>query len=702
MEVNGLVKRMKRWKVFLGGIILALCTVFFLFVDKKSVFGATDQEVIDVYKEVSSLFKVSSGWLFDDKMREFCWTLVSFLALRVREVEVMVYKILSFNDFFSHSSVTSLINQVKPFILGCFLLAVIFLGYRFITNKIEKREEIITNILLAVTIFLIVPIMMVQLSGVLKIGLGNLNPNSGVPTTLSDRVVKNNVADLVHYGNNNFNLSGASENYIGNVARGTLPKPYNPFYETGTGNLENGNLLPGYFTFNYVDPSARVKPDDFSGVSEKLFSNKVRSNGSGGYVLEEMRENLKVLRIDLGFGGESYYRFHIEWFNIIATLIVVGIAMAITVIKIGRNIFDLAFQKVYAMFTAVTDLSGGQRMKKVLTEIVSTFGVIYIMMFILQLFVLYANWVLEKQSTIGTFGTILLLIAGAWAVIDAPDIVEKTLGIDAGLKSGYAALMGAYAGSRMAGSAVQGVSKGMSGVARGTVIGKRVAQSGYEKAQVKSGHWQANGNNSGGGLGSGESGSGGKGSHSGGSGRNNKGYENSSGSGTGGNNTNSSSSGGSGTNGSSSSSSGSSEKNSGGSGGISGSHSGSESGGSGTSGNNSSLSSSGGSNRGGLSNSETGNGQGGKNNSSSGSGSSGNTSSTASQQTKATKGDTGKTGSKGDKANGGRNSVNDNQQNQDSNNIYRGNNEDPKNAYKSKPESPVIPITRKDSDVRKP
>src|SRR5699024_7339869 len=51
-------------------------------------------------------------------------------------------------------------------------------------------------------------------------------------------------------------------------------------------------------------------------------------------------------------------------------------------------------------------------------------------------------------------------------LIDAPDIVQRTLGIDAGLRSGWQAMMGAYAGTKVAGAGASIAGKGAGKVAK--------------------------------------------------------------------------------------------------------------------------------------------------------------------------------------------------------------------------------------------
>lgn len=112
-----------------------------------------------------------------------------------------------------------------------------------------------------------------------------------------------------------------------------------------------------------------------------VLTNKLVATGNGDqFEVKELRENQIPLTT---LGQESYYRYHVNWFVLIFSLAVTTVALAVTVIKIGRSIFDLAFHQIFGMFIAATDLTGGQRTKKVLVEIMNTFAVIFIMTMLL-------------------------------------------------------------------------------------------------------------------------------------------------------------------------------------------------------------------------------------------------------------------------------------------------------------------------------
>src|SRR5699024_11993432 len=117
--------------------------------------------------------------------------------------------------------------------------------------------------------------------------------------------------------------------------------------------------------------------------------------------------------------------YHVNLKFDISILSVTAYALIITTLIIGHSMFDFAFHQIYAMFTASTDITGGQRLKNVLTEIVSTFAVIFLMIVFLKLFIIYAQSANDLEHEIVIVGVIILLIAGAWALIDALDIVQR-------------------------------------------------------------------------------------------------------------------------------------------------------------------------------------------------------------------------------------------------------------------------------------
>lgn len=423
------MKRIKKMIVSLS----ILLSGFFL--SSQAVFA---DDLAPTYEKLDSILHIDDGWLWNDLLRGLGWGTIRILVWLNNYLERIVTNIVSLNNFYTSPQMASIMTIVRPLVFGLFLVALVVLGYQFMFNKIEKRNEVLLNILLAVSVLVIVPVLMSSLDDVVSYGFNKLNEDTG---TLADGVVKSNVADIEYYASNSFETADSTTNYIGSSS--LPPRPIDKEdASVGTSEYKYGNTLP-------VDDTRLHITEKIEDSGIPLLEQKAVPDGRGDMSVIKLRDNQVPLT---SLGKEAYYRYHVSWTVTIFTLIITAVALSITIIKLGRAIFDLAFHHIFALFVSVTDLTGGQRIKKVLAEIANTFGVMFVMVLILRLFVVYAQWVNGLKPSIGAVGVILMLIAGAWALIDAPDIVQRIMGIDAGLRSGHGAMMGAYAGARLAGA----------------------------------------------------------------------------------------------------------------------------------------------------------------------------------------------------------------------------------------------------------
>lgn len=439
----------------------------------------SDSELLELYEKTDYILHVDDGWIYNDMIRSFLWGIVTSLKWVNNLIEQSVNKIITMNDFYSSPAMQELMKVAKPLVFGLFLIALIVLGFQFMLNKIEKRNEILLNVLMAVSIVVVIPVLMSTANQILGEGLKYVEKEQG---TVAGEMIKSNVADLQYYIDKGFKTDQSVGNkYYGN--KSTPPTPLNKDNPSiGTTDFTNANRLSTKKPNLAVNEKLDIQADKgwFPWTTEKwvedleknnrpaydfLLHQRIPSGTGDGYRVKELAEN-KIPATSLG--QEAYYRWHVNWGVLIVSLLVTTIALVITVVKVGRAIFDLAFHQIFGMFVAVTDLTGGQRIKKVLVEIANTFGVLFVMVFLLKIFMLYSNWVNGLKSDIGAFAVVLLLVAGAWAVIDAPDIVQRIMGIDAGLRSGWQALMGAYAGTKVTGGVAKGVTKGIGAVTKGT------------------------------------------------------------------------------------------------------------------------------------------------------------------------------------------------------------------------------------------
>lgn len=430
-------------------------------------------ELLELYEKFDYILHINDGLFYMNIIRWIGWGIIKSLQWINDFIEDAVYSIVGVQGFYESGAIDDITDVIVPIAFGLFVVSLIILGFQFMMNKIEKREEIILNVLMAASVIFLIPVLVTNMHNVLGFGVDELD---GLSPSLSGNVIQSNIADLSYYMEKEFQTDEEKDNnYYGD--EDLPPLPQSTTHEQGTTDFTYGNTLDernpaveitetidiqedeGWFTWTTEDWVNDLK--DNNPVAYEFMLKKRLPTGEGNKygIVDLNKNNIPGTSI----GREAYYRYHVNWGTIIFTLLVTAFALAITLIKVGRMMFDIVFTMFFGMVVAPTDLTGGQRTKKVLLELANSFGVLLVMVFIMQLFIYYANWVNTLRADIGIIPVILMLIAGAWAVMDAPDIVQRMMGIDAGLRSGYGALMGAAAATSLAGKAGKGAKSMASG-----------------------------------------------------------------------------------------------------------------------------------------------------------------------------------------------------------------------------------------------
>ena len=147
-----------------------------------------------------------------------------------------------------------------------------------------------------------------------------------------------------------------------------------------------------------------------------------------------------------------YYRYNIDFISVIISLGAIGVAFVCIMLKVIRLLFELAFNKFFITLLAFADISDGKRLKEMVKHIIYIFIVIFITAVLTNMYMLYNSWITRSlvANGLGNNGIlkILFIVGGAIAVIDGPNLVERILGIDAGLKSSWGTLMAGYGVAR--------------------------------------------------------------------------------------------------------------------------------------------------------------------------------------------------------------------------------------------------------------
>lgn len=336
-------------------------------------------------------------------LRWLGWLIIRGLAFLVGKLEKVVDSVTFVTDFFDSAGINELIEKFKP-VLGLLLVfSIIFIGYQLMLNKKYDRSKLSMNIILALCVVVVLPIAMTNLNKLTKLGMDEVKGN----VSMVKQIVSNNVTDLYLLDEKGFPLDDK------NNAKDISPK-----------NNMGDNILK-------IDPNEEVDRGKVSGKNKIIFENELIRNKDGG---EELSRINGLFKWD-----DEYYRFHINFFTIMCTLIITAGVLIFTAVKIVKLSIELAFSKVMTTFVAVGDISGGQKLRQSINGIISIFVSIFATTLMLKLYILATAYFSDKLSPVAT---IIAMFASAIFVIDGPNYIEKIFGVDAGLSSAWKALTG--------------------------------------------------------------------------------------------------------------------------------------------------------------------------------------------------------------------------------------------------------------------
>jgi hypothetical protein len=387
------------------------------------------QQILQTLQNYSSLFHLDT--IVMRTLREIGWDLIRALVYIVDMLSSVANALYKLNIFYDNAQVVSFINSFKPVIIALFAISLCVTGYEVMLAQNKQFRKVAINITVAIAIIIILPAGMDQLNNITNAGVSATNSSS---TDTSNTIIKENITDLLLYDKLNFNSDSINQ------------------------LKSNNNILEA--NIRYIDPDELVEPDLFNSMdiqNEDVFKNELVLGEDGTPTIQSLNQSWYTISIL----KEYYYRYSINFINIIVALIAVAIALAFTLFKLGRIIFELGYNKFLAIMVAPTDIGSGQRTKQIINNIISMYVVTFLIAVLLKMYVLFIGIASGVQSAV----QIVLMVAGSYALIDGPNVVERLFGIDAGLQSGFKTIMAAYG----TGKAIAGVASTVGKTAKNAV-----------------------------------------------------------------------------------------------------------------------------------------------------------------------------------------------------------------------------------------
>lgn len=398
---------------------------------------------IDVLKKWQDYFDQST-FLLSDILHQLGWWLACGLKYLCDAAQSLVDAMYSLLDFTQYGNLTKIFTTTEVrLLLGIlFAFALLVLGMTLIFQKDKEKPKVLQNLLIAVMVITALPSLMTMLNDVT---LNAKDAILGSQTKMSNQLIADNVVDLLYLDSQGFDTYDISDGHI-----------------TG-GNVNGFSSNPE--AVEYIDVCEKVTDDMKNDLnSPDYFFNVIETNKDGTQVVKEIKAD-KFFGLD--FTG-WYYRYHVDYLVIYISLLATTVAFFFVAFKVAKLIFDLAVHGVLATIFAASDLTSGQRTKQVLQSMGSIYVVLVLAVLMIKFYYLGSAYI---SSTISN-GIVkaFALIFFAFAVIDGPNVIEKVLGIDVGLRSGFQTMATMFMATSAVKSVVGGIGR-MGGAAFGAAAG---------------------------------------------------------------------------------------------------------------------------------------------------------------------------------------------------------------------------------------
>lgn len=390
------------------------------------------EEIARKISEFADYLNVAN--VFTDVFRWLIWVLVQGVATIVDGLEKVTDEVLLIKTFFRNPEIVAFVDTIRPFVYILLAFSLLYAGYLLIFQKKFDREGMAMNVFIAMVVILLLGIGIEKANeftdeAINAVKAGGLYESE--EGTLSDTVIQQNVTDLVMFDQNVWSTTDIS--------------PPNSFSPSKAKKLD---IKQRFTKSDLEDIDIKISPE-----SEDI---------SKYYLVLGEGDSEKIAKFDqsgLEWNNEYYYRYDVDWITLLITLAVMGFTLFSVAYKLARLSFELTFNYVLAILIAPADVHDGQKTKKVIQSILNTFLVTILIFLSIKVYMMGTAYIANELDGLAY---LIALIAFSVAVIDGPNIVERLFGIDAGLKSGWGVLAGAYAGGKM----LTGVGKGLANMGK--------------------------------------------------------------------------------------------------------------------------------------------------------------------------------------------------------------------------------------------
>ena len=367
-------------------------------------------DVVAILENNSEYFSQNVFWV--SILRSIGWTIAKGLKSICDFCENLYSNMYSLIDFTQYPALKNFFNTFRPVIAAILILSIFAFGIMLIMGYGHgKGFKVAQNTIIFVAVITALPILMDSLNNIVLVGKNAVYDNI---SNLSSQLMVSDVDDVAYMINKGFDDNEFK--FKGN--------------NISTSKITNINIT------EVMEPGGIV--DD---TYKELITTKLESlNDDGTWETSKIKDKW----FDL-FDTPYYFRYRIDFLLLYVGLISLIIGFLCTSYKVIRIIFEIVTTYMLAtLFSA--QITGEQKILKILDNLKNLYIALLMTAVMLRIYTIANDYI--SKSDFNEFTKTFALLFFTFCLIDGPNIIERLLGIDIGLKSGWGKVVAGVAAAR--------------------------------------------------------------------------------------------------------------------------------------------------------------------------------------------------------------------------------------------------------------
>ena len=416
----------------------------------------SDADDLQWYRDNAALLENHN--IFSDALRSVSWSITDLVCKVANVAETLYTKTFGLIDITNYPQINDLLDTLRPVLLALTVLCCAGLGIMLLVQH-EKRPPLLRNILLG--------IVAVSASAWLFSAANDLviafrdGILGGEEVNQSYELVESNLIDLIRIDKR------------GDINALNYKAGQGVIYGVGIAGQDDMDSIDLCETLDWH--TAKNGKNLYGWSTE--FNNRVKyrlAHTADGDVARKNYDGLTSANI----GNQFFYRYSFDFWSCLLQLLSLSLLFLALCYKNVRIAYELVVSRLLA-FLFAADIGGGEKLKNTLLFVRDTYLTMCVCVLSVKLYEIMVGLVTSFGITGIGKGIVCLLIA--YAVIDGPNLVERILGMDAGLSSSVGRAMALFGAGRAAGrtaarlggKAVRGVKNTAMAAATGTTLRQR-------------------------------------------------------------------------------------------------------------------------------------------------------------------------------------------------------------------------------------